>query len=504
MTEAAVKRVAVIGTGISGVCAAAHALKQGLEVVAFERSGIAGGVWHFDKRTALDPTPYPNETPSKGDYEPSPEFAYSTPPPDDEDDDELEITHAPPGPCYAGLRNNVSTTEMRTSLEPWPAGTEDFVGQSIIEEYVQRLAERHGVDAVTEYNTRVEEVRKQEEYWVVRTTTLNSTSGRRLVERRWTFDAVVVASGHYSMPRIPDFPGLSEWKRMYPDRVWHSKRYRTPLVFKDQNVLLVGAGVSAWDIAKESAPMARHIYQSSRDGPFDLPASFLPEGATRVGAIKAFELDASRFNASKDDSKAITGRVVFESGETLADIDSVVLCTGYVTSYPFLSHLHRDNIPMHQADHTALVTSEGNMNHNLHKDIFYIEDPSLIFIGVPYHIATFSLFDFQAQAAARVLSGKAQLPSYEQMRREYDTKVQTKGLGRMFHSLKGPAEEAYVRDLVDWVNADAERLGVQDKMVGHTADWLVAKKIRDERIRMIFGAKDKERESTAIVKAVVG
>src|ERR1700761_7921198 len=136
MPEAAVKRVAVIGAGISGVCAAAHAIKQGLEVVVFERSGVAGGVWHFDKRTALDPTPYPNEIPSKGDYEPSPDLAYSTPPPEHEDDDELEIIHAPPGPCYDGLHNNVSTREMRTSLEPWPAGTEDFVSRNILEEYI--------------------------------------------------------------------------------------------------------------------------------------------------------------------------------------------------------------------------------------------------------------------------------------------------------------------------------------------------------------------------------
>src|ERR1700761_2192023 len=109
MAEIHAKRVAVIGAGISGVCAAAHLLKHGLEVVVFERSSIAGGVWHFDKRTALDPSTYPNEIPSRGDYEPTPELAYSTPPPEDEEYDDLEITHASPGPCYAGLKNNVST-----------------------------------------------------------------------------------------------------------------------------------------------------------------------------------------------------------------------------------------------------------------------------------------------------------------------------------------------------------------------------------------------------------
>lgn len=38
--------VAVIGAGISGVAAAAYLLRQGLNVTVFERSSVAGGVWH--------------------------------------------------------------------------------------------------------------------------------------------------------------------------------------------------------------------------------------------------------------------------------------------------------------------------------------------------------------------------------------------------------------------------------------------------------------------------
>jgi cation diffusion facilitator CzcD-associated flavoprotein CzcO len=45
MTRAQIRRVAVIGAGISGVVSAAHLLDAGLEVVVFERSHAAGGVW---------------------------------------------------------------------------------------------------------------------------------------------------------------------------------------------------------------------------------------------------------------------------------------------------------------------------------------------------------------------------------------------------------------------------------------------------------------------------
>ncbi|EHY57252.1 Flavin-containing monooxygenase ustF2 [Exophiala dermatitidis] len=499
MVETHPKRVAVIGAGISGVTSAAHLLKHGLDVTLFERSGVAGGVWHFDERSALEPA-YPNETPSRGDYETKPELAYLTPPPEATGDklEEVEIAHAPPGPCYAGLKNNVSTRLMRTSLQAWPEGTPDFVSQKTVEEYVQTIADAHGVSPVAQYNTRVEEVRKQGTEWYVRTTTLQksptSFGAPQLAERRWTFDAIVAASGHYHMPRVPDIPGLKDWKREHPDRVWHSKRYRNPAVFKDQNILLIGAGVSSLDIAKESSSTANKIYQSSRGGALDLPANLLPENATRVAGIKEFRLTTAQ-TADPLKLQPIAGTVVLEDGQELTDIHSVVLCTGYITSYPFLSHLHADTRSAEEADDSVLVTREGEMVHNLHKDIFYIEDPSLAFVGAPYHIATFSLFDFQAQVVARVLAGKALLPPKEVMREEYRQRVKTKGLGRNFHSLRGAGEEQrYVADLVNWMNESAEQLGIEDKMQGHTEEWHKANIDREEQLKWLRATKTQKKE----------
>jgi cation diffusion facilitator CzcD-associated flavoprotein CzcO len=39
---------------------------------------------------------------------------------------------------------------------------------------------------------------------------------------------VVVASGHYHAPKVPEIPGLKEWKKIWPSRIQHSKRYRNP------------------------------------------------------------------------------------------------------------------------------------------------------------------------------------------------------------------------------------------------------------------------------------
>lgn len=48
------------------------------------------------------------------------------------------------------------------------------------------------------------------------------------------FDAVVVATGHYHAPYVPDLPGLSDWRNKWPENVIHSKQYRVPEQFKDK------------------------------------------------------------------------------------------------------------------------------------------------------------------------------------------------------------------------------------------------------------------------------
>jgi hypothetical protein len=47
--------------------------------------------------------------------------------------------------------------------------------------------------------------------------------------------------------------------------------------------------------------------------------------------------------------------------------------------------------------------------------MFYAEDPSLSFIGLPRQVPSFPLADVQASLIARVLSGAAMLPSPPEM-----------------------------------------------------------------------------------------
>lgn len=206
------------------------------------------------------------------------------------------------------------------------------------------------------------------------------------------FDAVVIASGHYHACNIPDIPGLSQLKQSFPRSIRHSKLYRTAHEFRDQTVLLIGGGVSSLDIAKDLGNVARLVIQSTRDGPYDLPAHLLPENALRVGPIRSFNVkdDASRTSSLRE-----AGSVTLADGRTICDIDNIIVCTGYHVSFPYMRQYHADGVHSTEADEVVLVT-DGQQTHNLHKDIFYIPDPTLAFIGVPYHVATFSTFEFQA------------------------------------------------------------------------------------------------------------
>lgn len=484
--EHSISRVAVIGAGISGVNTAAHLLKLGIDVVVFERGDFAGGVWHFDEKISLDPR-YPSTRPSRGDQEPILEIYPESSWVSDSSLSRVDVAHAPPGPCYAGLRNNVSTRLMRTTLMPWPLGIGDFVNQRHLEEYIQDISRTTGVHRCTQHRTRVEKVQKFGSSWKVSTISLVRRSSKEqpfLKERHWIFDAVVAASGHYNAPRIPDIAGLAEWKAAWSDRILHSKQYRSPERFENKTVLLVGAGVSSTDIAREISPVAKKVYQSSRGGVLDLPVEMLPREATRVCGIEFFHTPLG--DLSVDDG----GTVNLVDGNILEDVDCVILCTGYMISYPYLQQYHSDETPATSASNDMLVTSEGEMVHNCYKDTFYIPDPTLAFVGTAYHVATFSLFEFQAMVVARVFAGLAELPTAAQMWKEYEEKLLQKGVGRDFHSLRSFGEEQkFVTELVDWMNRDAERPGHDHVLLGNTPEWHAANIDREEKLTWLRAIK---------------
>ncbi|KAI0199548.1 hypothetical protein F4808DRAFT_432005 [Astrocystis sublimbata] len=461
-----IRRVAVIGAGISGVTSAAHLINEGLEVDIYERTGTIGGVWCYDERVDHEP-PYPNTVPPAQNWADVEAEGLTAA--------EAQILHGPPGPCYQGLKNNVPTTLMRSSLLPWPKGTDEFVDQGCMVRYLQDIARLHNLAERVQFHTRVESVMKPagDARWTVKTSTLlveeNTFS---VLKKSESFDAVVVASGHYHVPRVPDIPGLRAWKTRFPDRVMHSKSYRTPEPFKGKTVLLIGAGASSLDIAREVDGLGGTVYQSRRKSKYDRTVNRIPGAVRRVAMVAEFTVDEMGMPPPGGVPGAIPGRVLLEDRTTLESIDFVVVATGYITSYPFLGDLEQPLVAWEDADETTLITADGYTTHNLHKDIFFIPDPTLAFIGVSHLVSTFSLFDFQARVMAKVLAGRVRLPDESVMKAEHRERKARFQPGDKFHVLLW-GEQAYITEVLTWVNANLTRAG-SAPVEGMDAKWLAA------------------------------
>lgn len=118
-----------------------------------------------------------------------------------------------------------SIPDDRTPLSISKHGNDTpFRHHSIIKKYISSLVNRNGYENLVSYNTTVEKAEKIGNEW--RLVTRKEVDGEE--EHWWEewFDAVVVASGLYSVPYIPAIKGLEEFEKRYPGSVKHSKMFR--------------------------------------------------------------------------------------------------------------------------------------------------------------------------------------------------------------------------------------------------------------------------------------
>jgi hypothetical protein len=130
--------------------------------------------------------------------------------------------------------------------------------------------------------------------------------------------------------------------------------------------------------------------------------------------------------------------VVFEDGHIEKDVDSIIFCTGYMYSFPFLKGLS-----------PPLVT-DGTRTRNLYQQIFYYPDPTLSFLGLPQRIVPLPVSESQSAVIARLYSGRLSLPTESKMKAWEDAVVAEKGDSRSFHTLAFPLDAQYINLLHDW------------------------------------------------------
>ena len=377
-------RIAIIGAGPSGLAvlrAFETARSQGAsvpELVCFEKQENWGGLWNYTWRTGLD--------------------EYGEP------------VH---GSMYRFLWSN----GPKECLEFADYSFEEHFGRpipsypprAVLHDYVAGRVERSGVRAHIRFRTPVRQVTWSDQTHRFTVTVDDLVDSRTYSE---TFDAVIVASGHFSVPNAPRFEGFDR----FPGRVLHAHDFRDANEFKGKDVLLIGSSYSAEDIGTQCHKYgARSITFSYRTRPmgFDWPAGF----------------------EERPLLERMSGKTAFFTDGSSRPVDAIVLCTGYQHHFPFLP------------DRLRLKTRNRLYPPGLYKGVFWTGNPRLVYVGMQDQYYTFNMFDAQAWYARDVLLGRLALPTAAEMDRDItDWTARETCVSDAFQAID--FQTAYVRDLL--------------------------------------------------------
>ncbi len=488
-----INRIAIVGAGPSGLAAAKHLLAEGFsssQIDIYEQQADVGGVWNYsavtspepprvpqtDARAALDIPIYP-ETPveqEKDEYEDyefdSDEEACTAPgsgacslPPVSRKEKKPPIF---PNPMYDNLHTNIPHTLMRYSDLGFTAdgkgkGTHEdceiFPSRQVVQEYILQYA--CDVRHLVRFSTQVTDISLQtplpntpeaipgEQFEIRDKWTVRSTDLLTDVLRVESYDAVVVASGHYSTPYIPSVPEISAFATEHPGIISHSKTYRTASAFAGKRVVVVGSASSGLDIASQvSAVCASPLIISARSPiPDDMGAHLGVGGKVRVvGQIKRFLVNEKGIEVHSTPTSAAEGE---ENTERILDVDAILFCTGYLYTFPFIS---ASSLP------SPLIT-DGRRVHGLARHFLHTFHPTLVFPALPIKVIPFPLAEAQAAVFSRLWSNRLPLPSREELQsweREDEEgrgfEGERPGEGKSFHIFPKGGDARYINALHDW------------------------------------------------------
>ncbi len=411
-------RVCVIGAGVAGLVSAKVLRNDGFRVTVFEREPEPGGVWSSSR-------------------------------------------------SYPGLRANTPREVYSFSDFPYPEGTDDFPTAAQVRGYLQAYADHFGLGPLLELSTEVRSVSRVEEGGESGPFEVTAArEGSREAFRR-TFDFVVVCSGTFSTPFVPELPGRDRFE----GEVGHSSRFPEGADLEDERVVVVGGGRSALGLAASLAERARTVtlvcrrphwmvprylpggirmdrafvtrlaeallpaYHPKRSPrgrvrrtllrlwwaaqnrmvpcmagmpPALMPESPLPEGLEKSGVGTEFYrvLSEGRARVERSGIAAFAGpdRIRLTSGREI-DADRVVLATGWRMGFPFLD------------EELAGEIERGGRIH-LYRRILPPGEPRMGLIGFASSSACTLTSELAAHWLSQCFRGELELPAPDVMERE--------------------------------------------------------------------------------------
>lgn len=392
------KRIAVIGAGASGLCMAKYLLELGADVTVFEIGTKIGGLWCYDNDNGLTS-------------------------------------------IYKTLHINTARNLTRFHDFDFKPDVQMFPDHRDMHEYLISYANHFGVTQRILFNSRVTKVSPafepsiDEPEWEIVT-----EDG---VTR--TFDSVVVANGHQSVPLH-----VQELKDQFMGQYLHAHDYREPEPFVGKRVCVVGIGNSAVDIATDVCVRAARTVVVARSGAMILPKTIfgipitdiiarlyrwwlpasLPRRVARwitlivhgdmtrlgfkpmdkrahatSGALICHHIAYNRITVKQGIDKIEDQSITFSDGRS-EEFDTLIAATGYRIEFPFVS--------------PEIVPVEDN-RVGLYKRIAPPNWPGLFFIGlINTNTALPSIFEQQARWIREFALGLAVLPTADEMRADVE------------------------------------------------------------------------------------
>ena len=380
------KRVAVIGAGPSGLAQlrAFQSAAQGgadiPEVVCFEKQDNWGGLWNYSWRTGLD--------------------EYGEP------------VH---GSMYRYLWSNGPKEGLEfadyTFEEHFGKQIGSYPPRAVLFDYIEGRVKKANVRPWIRFSTPVRMVTFDDATQKFTVTVHDLKNDHTYAEQ---FDNVVVASGHFSTPNVPEFPGFSTFN----GRILHAHDFRDAREFADKDILIVGTSYSAEDIGSQCWKYGcKSVTVSHRTAAMGYD---WPENWKEVPLLTGVDGNTA----------------TFKDGST-AHVDAIILCTGYQHHFPFLP------------DALRLRTKNRLATADLYMGVAWVKNPKLFYLGMQDQWYTFNMFDAQAWYVRDVILGRLAVPA-DQAARLADVTARVAAEDAVADGYGAIAYQgAYVQELID-------------------------------------------------------
>lgn len=424
-----VKKIAIIGAGPCGLSAAKYLLAQQAfdSVVVYEQNPEVGGVWYYSRKPSDKPLQVPQTSP----------FHPQDPPLKPEDGGAPVFA----SPMYNLLNTNIPWTLMKYGDKDFPQDSLIFPTRQAVQDYLVEYSQdvRHLVNFSTQVRAVTPRREGARERWDVEVE--NLLDGQRSTA---AFDAVVVASGHYCTPFVPDVKNIQAFQAAHPGVLSHAKTYRVPEDYAGKKVLVVGNASSGLDIASQisrhcAAPLLLSVHEPTP------PENLAHVRAEEVPAVEEFLVGERG--------------VRFADGRVEKNLDAILYCTGYLFAFPFLDSLMPG----------LVAEGDGRRVYGLYKHLFHIDHPTLVFPGLPIRVVPFPVSEAQAAVFARVWANALALPSVADMVRWEEEEAERHG--RAFHVFPKGGDSAYLDEFHEWAAKSTSAEGKEPPVWDDEQRW---------------------------------